>query len=88
MKSMCGLAAFGFVLVISQGASADGVQSFCDKNSGKFTIKLSSCLVDSNTGNAPVAPAAGRGAGQSGGGINGGPGGNNPGGGGSGPTPG
>lgn len=91
MKSICGLTALGIVLAISQSASADGTQSFCDKNSGKFTIKLSSCSVDSNTGNTPVTPANGRGVGQGGGGPTGVPGGNKPGGGGgsgSGPTPG
>lgn len=91
MKSICGLAAFGIVLAIAQSASADGTQSFCDKNSGKFTIKLSSCSVDSNTGNAPVAPAAGgRGIGGGGSGT-GNPGGTGGGGSGTsagGPTPG
>lgn len=74
MKFVCGLAVFGVALAISQGASADDRQSFCDKNSGKFTIKLSSCSVDASNGNSPTAPAAG------GTGPNRGPGGtNNPG---------
>lgn len=73
MKLMCAFATLGFALVISQGASADDKQSFCDKHSGKFTIKLSSCSVDANTGNSPTAPAGG------GTGPSRGPGGTNPG---------
>ncbi len=60
IKSMGGLAALAIVLTISQSASADGTQSFCDQHSSKFTIKLASCSVDANTGNSP-APAIGQG---------------------------
>ncbi len=80
-----GLAAIGIVVAFSQSASAE--QSFCDKNSGKFTIKLSSCSVDTN-GNSAAAPINGGGRGAQPGGN---PGGGNPGGGGTaagGPTPG
>ncbi len=61
MKSICGLGALMIALAISQNASADGTQSFCDKHSGKFTIKLASCSVDASTGNSPTAPATGQG---------------------------
>ena len=88
MKSMCALTAIGVLLAFSQSASAE--QSFCDKNSGKFTIKLSSCSVDANS-NAAAAPINGGGRAQPGGNGGSNPGGGNPGGGGtagSGPTPG